>query len=190
MRQACKGLYYGPEPSSKTVPLQDLHEACDVIVNCRPIEGKAHWYFPSMGTKLDETILMDTDSSDQEKRYIAFPIANRSFPDKKDLLKVCSTIVECIQKNNDVVYVHCRRDKETCGPVVVLCMYWLKGEKNYDPIKDLRQRMEHQLCVTKDQRNLVASCYEFVQTQWYWSGAGFVSQRKKARTSNNNGKNI
>lgn len=181
MREACKGLYYGPDPSNKTVPLEDVYEKCDVMVNCRPMEGRAHWYFPSKGTEADEVIQIGDDPADGERRFIAFPIPNRGLPDKKDLLKVCRTIVECIQKHKDVVYVHCRRDKDTCGPVVALCMYWLKGEKDYDPIKELRQRMEHQLCPNKDQRNLVASCYEFVQTQWYWSGAGFVSQRKKVK---------
>lgn len=184
MRQACQGLYYGPEPSSKTIGLEEIHEQCDVIINCRPLEGKAHWYFPSKGSEMDETIRVDEDTM-AEKRFIAFPIANRALPDKKELLKVCRTVVDCIRKNKDHVYIHCRRDKETCGPLIVLCMYWLKGEKDYDPINDLRQRMEHQLCSTKDQRNLVTSCYEFVQSQWYWSGQGFVPQQKKARKEHN-----
>lgn len=181
IQRACPGLYYGPEPSTRTVSLEEIHEDCTVIVNCRPIEpeGRGHWYFPSKGEQLDERIhRTNKDEDEEEQRFIAFPIPNRGLPKQKDLLKVCKTIVECVQREQEVVYVHCRRDKETCGPVVALCMYWLKGEKDYDPIQELRKKMEFQICVTKDQRNLVKSCYDHVQQEWYWKGAGFQKKRK------------
>lgn len=183
IKKACDGLYYGPAPSKKTISLDDIHKVCTVIVNCREVTSTSHWYFPSSGEKTDETIyaVEDGEVTNEQHRFIAHPTPDKKVANPKDVQNVCEKIVRAIQHDKQSVYVHCFDGTSTCGVVVMLCLYWLNGGKQFDPFEEMRKgKSEFLLCDLKVQQTQVKSLYSFVNNRIYW-GSQLVEPKKKKR---------
>jgi hypothetical protein len=140
MKQVCEYLYYGPAPKSKTMR-EELDNHIQVFVNLRESSETSHWY------------------CNDERETISFPIANGSiYQDKgrvsdknKSVKELCHRIVEHIHAKRNV-YIHCVDGVSTCGPIVLGCWFWIMNDSKFDPLHEIRQKAEFQLCKSNEQQ--------------------------------------
>lgn len=171
MKKVDDHLYYGPAPSNRTIPLREVLETCNVLVNCRERSETSHWYFHEKGESMDE-IHEGNEEDDNEtvrKRFIGCPTPSRGLADKEQVERVCRKIVEEIRNHESVVYVHCRDGYSECGVIVCVCMYWLENRVDYDPVHELRLQNEYMLCNSKEQRKQATDLYPFAKKMNYWN---------------------
>jgi hypothetical protein len=142
-------LVFGTAPRNKK-HAEYLDKDFDYIYNLKNTPS-ADWYFK----KIDDF---------DPKRFIHM---KTGFDTKTGVFKLASKIARHVSKGARV-FIHGKSLEDASGAVALSALYMLRTEKDFDPVKFVRQKGHFSIAVERNVRDLIKHVKEKSQNTMFW----------------------
>lgn len=144
-------LIMGPPLSKKNYPIKVMlkHFGVNCFVNLMPLRGKCRWYMYN-GHLVEDLSEYATRPCD-EIICVSNPMSDEKPMKDNDLFAFVIKLLGILQADDDIImYIHDCKGTYVTATVALPLLYFLKNDKSYDPVQDMKRRGKHQVVSSRD----------------------------------------